>query len=163
MGQSGIEQMLYLLDQAFTEHEEHALLVNLATVRSEDWAWRTPGGERTIAEIAEHVGECKFMYANHAFGDGAMSWDEFDSRYRPLQEKDEMVAWLSDGQRVFRGYVAELEDDSELLTRRRAPWDAEYETRWLIGAIIEHDLYHAGEINHIRALSQGNDAWPDYS
>ena len=36
------------------------------------------------------------------------------------------------------------------------------ETRWLISAMIEHDLYHSGEINHVRALLQGNDAWPDY-
>jgi hypothetical protein len=25
--------------------------------------------------------------------------------------------------------------------------------------MIEHDLYHAGEINHIRALRQENDRW----
>ena len=27
-----------------------------------------------------------------------------------------------------------------------------------IEVMIEHDLYHAGEINHIRDLHQGNDA-----
>jgi hypothetical protein len=25
--------------------------------------------------------------------------------------------------------------------------------------MIQHDLYHAGEINHIRALRQRNDRW----
>jgi hypothetical protein len=34
-----------------------------------------------------------------------------------------------------------------------------HETRWFIVTMIEHNLYHAGEINHIRALSQGNDNW----
>ena len=33
------------------------------------------------------------------------------------------------------------------------------ESRWIIAVMIEHDLYHAGEINHIRALRQGNDGW----
>jgi len=26
--------------------------------------------------------------------------------------------------------------------------------------MIAHDFYHAGEINHIRALLQGTDRWP---
>ena len=25
--------------------------------------------------------------------------------------------------------------------------------------LMRHDLYHAGEINHLRALAQDNDAW----
>ena len=25
--------------------------------------------------------------------------------------------------------------------------------------MIDHDLYHAGEINHIRTVRQGNDRW----
>jgi hypothetical protein len=25
--------------------------------------------------------------------------------------------------------------------------------------MIEHDLYHAGEINHLRSLRQGTDRW----
>ena len=32
------------------------------------------------------------------------------------------------------------------------------ETRWIISVMITHDLYHAGEINHIRCLSQRDDA-----
>jgi hypothetical protein len=164
MSRSGIEQMLFLLDEAFEGHEEHGLLVNLATVRDEEWLlWQAPGGVRTIAQMVEHVGECKFMYANYAFGDGKMSWHEFDSRNAALPDKPGMIGWLREGQAVLRGHVEALADDSELTVLRRAPWGKEYETRWLIGVMIEHDLYHAGEINHIRALAQGNDAWPDYS
>jgi hypothetical protein len=33
------------------------------------------------------------------------------------------------------------------------------ETRWIIKSMIEHDLYHAGEINRMRALRQENDRW----
>ena len=32
-------------------------------------------------------------------------------------------------------------------------------TRFLIVNMIEHDVYHAGEINHTRALLQNDDAW----
>jgi len=36
-------------------------------------------------------------------------------------------------------------------------WDELKETRWIINMIIQHDLYHAGEINHLRVLHQQND------
>ncbi len=39
-------------------------------------------------------------------------------------------------------------------------WGEPAETRWIISEIIEHDLYHAGEINHLRAVLQGDDRWP---
>ena len=39
--------------------------------------------------------------------------------------------------------------------RREAP----EKMRWIISVMIEHDVYHAGEINHLRALMQGNDRW----
>ena len=30
----------------------------------------------------------------------------------------------------------------------------------LLAIMIAHDFYHAGEINHLRALLQGTDRWP---
>jgi hypothetical protein len=33
------------------------------------------------------------------------------------------------------------------------------ETRWIISVMIQHDLYHAGEINHVRSLLSGDDRW----
>ena len=29
----------------------------------------------------------------------------------------------------------------------------------ILHVLMRHDLYHAGEINHLRALAQDNDAW----
>jgi uncharacterized damage-inducible protein DinB len=153
-----VEHYLYILDKAFDSEFEHALVKNLSTVRDEDWTVLPPNAKRSIAQIAQHVGDCKFMYANKAFGDGAMTWGDFDERWRNLPSRDSMIEWLRDGHAFFRSWVEKL-DDAELLVLRTAPWDEQFETRWLISAIIEHDLYHAGEINHIRALLQNNDAW----
>ena len=66
---------------------------------------------------------------------------------------------MREGQRRLRDDIAALADDADLLQHRRANWGETYETRWLISVMIEHDLYHAGEINHIRALRQRNDRW----
>jgi hypothetical protein len=38
-------------------------------------------------------------------------------------------------------------------------WGEQKETRWIITAMIQHDLYHAGEINHLRSLHRQTDRW----
>jgi hypothetical protein len=53
--------------------------------------------------------------------------------------------------------VAALTDD-ELYRVRPGYWAEPKPLLDTIVVMIEHDLYHAGEINHIRALHQGNDA-----
>jgi hypothetical protein len=91
-----------------------------------------------------------------------MDWHDFDSRHKPeLPDKAAMIKFISEGQSYLRGFVDKL-DDGDLIVKRKWHPGPVMETRWLISAMIEHDLYHAGEINHIRALLQGNDAWPDY-
>jgi hypothetical protein len=67
-----IEQMLYLLDQAFEGDDEHSLLANLRSLRDDDWRSPAPGGGRTVLHLVQHVGQCKYTYENHAFGDGSM-------------------------------------------------------------------------------------------
>jgi len=78
----------------------------------------------------------------------------------PLEALDvsDVIEWLEQGHRRFRESIARL-DDGELLRPRPVNWGETKETRWIIRVMIEHDLYHAGEINHIRSLRQGNDRW----
>ena len=38
-------------------------------------------------------------------------------------------------------------------------WGEERATRWIIAAMVTHDAYHAGEINHIRSMLDGDDRW----
>ncbi len=162
MARACIEQLLYLMDEAFEGHGEHSLLANLRSVPDDDWLWLAPGGGRSILNLVQHVGECKYVYDNHAFGDGSMRWDRPGTV--PTIDRDSpraaVIDWLREGQRCLRDSVASLEDDNELPRPRRANWGQEYETRWLINVMIQHDLYHGGEINHIRALRQDNDRWP---
>ena len=66
--------------------------------------------------------------------------------------------WLRQGHYGFREHVSSLNDD-ELLRRRPRPEGGLKETRWIIGVMIEHDLYHAGEINHLQSLISGDDLW----
>lgn len=162
MGRAAIEQYLYLMDQAFdAPRDGHPLLSNLASVTDDDWLWLPPGGKRCIFQLVQHIGECKYVYDNHAFGDGSMRWDVPGSTPTVTREmpRDEVIEWLREGHRRLRTSVAALVDDAELIRPRKSSWGTEYETRWLINEMIQHDLYHGGEINHLRALHQGNDRW----
>ena len=69
------------------------------------------------------------------------------------------IDWMTAAHRRFVDHLAALGDD-DLGEPRLANWGETVPTRWLVSAIATHSTYHAGEINHIRALLQGNDAWP---
>lgn len=159
MTNTALDQILYLLDEAFDGTEWHSLLGNLRSVTTDDWDWVPPDGHRSIRSIVQHVGACKFMYENHAFGDATLWWDH------PLVDGENEVTtipsaidWLGEGQLRLRGGIANL-DDAELLKPRLTNWGDLKETRWIVGTMIQHDLYHAGEINHIRSLHQRGDRW----
>jgi hypothetical protein len=156
MSRAGIEQLLYQMDEAFKDNPWGSLMRNLRTVRDEDWEWLPEGGSRHVLHIVQHVGYALRIYENHAFGDRSMTWDKPTDVPRE-STPSVMVDWLRDSQRLLRDSVASLEDDSELSRPRRAPWGTDAETRWIINNMIQHELYHAGEINHLRALHQRND------
>ena len=61
-----------------------------------------------------------------------------------------------EGHRRLRESIAALKDH-DLSLQRKVHYGGTAETRFIISVMIEHDLYHAGEINHLRALRQGND------
>jgi len=97
----------------------------------------------------QHVGGCKFMYENHAFGDATLAWNApLVDGHGVLGDLASATAWLREGQRRLRARIATL-NDRDLLERRRAPWGEPKETRCPVAVMIQHDLYHAGEINHM--------------
>ena len=55
--------------------------------------------------------------------------------------------------------VDELEDDAELEVPRKAHWGDLVPTNVLLTIVLQHDLFHGGEINHLRALLQDDDEW----
>lgn len=69
------------------------------------------------------------------------------------------LTWLTDGHRRWLASVRALHDDSELDQDRLTNWGERLPTRVIIRIMIAHDLYHAGKINHLRALIQETDRW----
>jgi hypothetical protein len=178
MARAAVDELLYLLDRAFEADGEHSLLGNLRRVGPDDWTWLPPDGSRSIRTLVGHVGACKLMYENHAFGDASLRWQdigahggepppagrdwlsvsELDARLAAVElaAPEPAIAWLRAAHARLRDSVAAL-DDAELARPRPANWGKLVETRTLIAVMIAHDYYHAGEINHLRALRQRDD------
>jgi DinB superfamily len=163
---TAIDEIVYLLDEAFrgtgieATNESQSLLANLSTVEDACWRAVPTGGTRTIESVVLHVGSCKVMYDEYAFGPGELDWDHLD--VQPWREgaapRDDAMSWLTRAHERFVGHVRDLRDD-ELAVPMRTNWGEQREARWLISTILQHDAYHAGEINHIRALLSSDDRW----
>jgi len=157
-----IDTLCWLIEEAFEGDTGDSIMSNLVNVREEDWTAVPPGGGRSISDILEHVGWCKWMYEDYAFGTASLQGDK-----PPLvpggslrsRSHDELLAWLKEGHYKWLGSVRTLGDDSELECDRLTNWGEWMKTRIIIRSMIGHDYYHAGEINHLRALLQGNDRW----
>jgi hypothetical protein len=164
---SGIDSMLYLLDEAFRgigieqSNESQALLPNLRTVSDDVWHRLPDGASRSIAAIAIHVGACKIMYDDYAFGPGTLRFGtpEVEPWRNGESEMAEVIAWLEAAQGRLVDHVAALAGDAELDVPRLTNWGELRPTRWIIAAMITHDAYHAGEINHLRSSLGTDDRW----
>lgn len=160
---TAIETLVWLIEDAFQGDPDNSLLSNLHDLREEDWTALPSGSNRSIADILEHVGWSKWMYEDYAFGSASMRGDEpplipaNGARSRPHTE---LLDWLVEGHRRWLKSVRALSDDSELQRERLTNWGDHLSTRVIIRIMIAHDFYHAGEINHIRALLQRTDRWP---
>jgi len=161
-GHQTIDTLCWLIDDAFQGDLSQSVINNLTHLREPDWTALPPGGGRSIADILEHVGWCKWMYEDYAFGTASMAGDKpplippGGARSRP---QGELVEWLKEGHAKWLASVRNLAEDGELERDRLTNWGEWLKTRTIIRIMIGHDYYHAGEINHPRALLQGNDRW----
>jgi uncharacterized damage-inducible protein DinB len=162
LGRTAIETLAWLTEDAYQGDPAHSLLASLRELRDEDWTALPPGAGRSVADILEHVGWAKWMYEDYAFGPAALRGDRpplVPGGGRRSRPRDELMAWLAEGHRRWHAALAALPDDAELDRLRLTNWGQLLPTRTLIRIMIAHDFYHAGEINHLRAVLQGTDRW----
>jgi uncharacterized damage-inducible protein DinB len=167
MAEPGVEALLYLVDEAFEgrgieeSNESQALLTNLVTVTDAEWRALPTGAVRSIESMVLHVAGCKVMYTDYAFGGGTKHWGTpevegpWEAGSAPIADA---LAWLRETHRSWREHVASL-TDANLDEPRKTNWGELRPTKWIIAALIGHDFYHAGEINHLRSLLGTDDRW----
>jgi hypothetical protein len=100
------------------------------------------------------------MYADYAFGSATLTWGSSEVQPWPDGEApmSDTLVWLRDTHARLMVHVTSLAD-ADLKIPRLTNWGEQRETRWLLSALLEHDTYHAGEINHLRSLMAGDDRW----
>ena len=165
MTRIAIELLLRRMDAAYRGDYFHALRKNVESVRPEEWDVRPATWsveefgtqpELSICETVLHVAGAKFMYADRAFGDASLEWGDIRP---PALDMESVLAWLAEGHQQLVAGLAALQDDGELLVERPAPWRMPLVREQLIGIVINHDLYHSGEVNRQRALIRGAEGW----
>ena len=156
-----VEAYIYLYERAF-DKGEHSFVRNLESIADEDWDAVVPGQPfgRSIGYIAWHTVAGKHLYWDHAFGEkklnGAITGEGVKNPRRLLPD---VLAYGRLWQEKWLASISQL-DDEALAAPTTAHWGAVLSMRRVIAAVIEHDLYHAGEINHLRAVLQGTDKAP---
>ena len=167
MADPAVSAYLDLLQEAFDgrgieeSNESQSLLWNLATVTDAAWLALPPGATRTIESMVRHIGACKLMYIDYAFDAGTRQWGtpEVEGPWEiGAAPRLEAIEWLRESHRQL---VARAEGltGADLDRLRPTTWGELRPTRWILAAMIGHDFYHAGEINHLRSLLGTDDRW----
>lgn len=159
MARTIIDHLIAQLDAAFERSEAHSLLGNLRDIDDTGWHWVPSGGERSIAGVIWHAACAKYLHHSHTFGDGSVTWEHPQCARAHVEGMATAMPWVREGQRRFVKAVIALPDDSALSQVRPTHWGGTRSVQATIESVILHDAYHAGEINHIRALMQGDDRW----
>jgi uncharacterized damage-inducible protein DinB len=154
------------LEAAYRHDPFHAFRKNVASVRADEWDLRPADWsveefgtqpELSICDLVLHVAGAKHMYADRIFGDAALEWTDID--VPASREMDATLAFLDEGHQLLADGLARLADDADLIADRPAPWRMPMRREQLLGIVINHDLYHAGEVNRQRALIRGAAGW----
>jgi hypothetical protein len=167
MTRTAIDALLRQMNAAYRVDPFHAFRKNLDSVRPDEWDVRPSGWsvdefgsqpELSIRDLVVHVAGPKYMYADRAFGDATLEWEDIRP---PARDTEPLLAWLDEGHRRLVDGLTALEDDAELAVECKTPWRAPAIVRrdQLVIVVINHDVYHSGEINRQRALLRGTQGW----
>jgi DinB superfamily len=111
-----------------------------------------PAPVTTIGWRLVHVGECKIMYHEYAFGAGKLTWPEIDSAH----DASAAIAQLEEGHALLVADLHALASDAlerPVLTN----WGEEWPAWRVFWTMIHHDVHHGAEIGALRDLYRAND------
>jgi hypothetical protein len=152
---TNVEQLLAIIDQAYDRRSWHGtnLRGSIRAVTPEIAAWRPATGRHNIWELVVHGAYWKYTITRRITSERRGSFPLKGSNWFPRPVEPDADAWRADvallGQahRAMRAAIAALP-----LNRLQAPIKSGPSLSWFISGIAAHDLYHAGQIQLIKAL-----------
>jgi hypothetical protein len=159
MAGSELDLLLDLLDRAYNRKSWHGpnLRGSLRGVEATTAAWRPADGRHSIWEIVVHAAYWKYIVRRRLLGDKRGSFPLKGSNWfpRPVTATPEAwradVALLEQTHRALRAAVAGVRPAELAVT----PHGSRVSNREMIGGIIAHDVYHAGQIQVLKRLATG--------
>ena len=153
-----VELLAQLLESAFRGPTAHSLLANLSDVRDAYWDARPPRGDRSIGEIVEHCAIGAELWHDTLLGGEQRTYDALLIERReagaagPARVREALIA----AHDRFLASMGSL-DDAQLADARRTHYGAPTTVERAIVVLIEHALFHAGEIGVLRGLIPQDD------
>jgi hypothetical protein len=152
-----IRLLLDVFDQAFSGSSWHGapLWGSVRGVTATEALWRPGRGRHNIWEIVLHTAYWKCMVRRRLARDPAIAFPRPGSNWLALPDRPTGATWKRDRELLqseherLRRVIARF--DATLLGRRG--WRSNWRNAQDIYGIASHDLYHAGQIQLLRRLS----------
>lgn len=165
-----VEALIRRLDEAWRASRWHSLQGALEGMTDDEAEWVPPdyqspdpwGFSGCILDIVFHVAVDNFVYPEQAVGKRSQTAEIIEARFSDKGgDRQAALDLLHDSHEHVRTVLSTL-DDADL--ERRVEAEGIYQGRrveTLFVELIEHDIYHAGQINYIRSLYDGATAGED--
>ena len=151
-----IAVLLHLIDEAYENSAWHGptLKASLRGVSAREAAWRPAPGRHSIREITAHAAYWKYVVRRRLTGDATASFPFTKSNWPALSPGSEK-AWRAEREVLDREHRALRKVVAAYPARRlrsRLPWTRNRKPLREIAGIAFHDVYHAAQIQLVKAL-----------
>ena len=159
-----VEHLKSQLENAYRGSRWHSLLSALKDVTPEEAAWKPPAYagfpwmKGSIVEIVFHVGGDSLYQLDQALGKRELTWEVLQERFE--REGGDLEAALRLAEEGYNALQRALDPltDEDLRREYSIPESKGKQKRTLqafFEMMIEHHLYHAGQIVYARCVFQG--------
>ena len=153
---TALDLLLSSFDQAFDKKSWHGtnLRGSLRGVTAEEAVWRPGLGRHSIADLTLHAAYWKYCVLRRfaggekgGFPRQGSNWFELPATYTEKEWQADLTL-LGEMHRSLRTAIAALAP-AEL---NKTPKGSKVSNLAIIQGIIAHDLYHAGQVQYVKAL-----------
>lgn len=152
-----VQQLLTILDQAYDRRSWHGanLRGSIRGVSVQQASWRPAAGRHNIWELVVHAAYWKYVVWRRLTGQRRGSFPLKGSNWFPRPEEASEQAWRADValldrmHRSLREAVAAMPASDLAAT----PSGSTISNAFLLSGAAAHDVYHAGQIQLLKKLS----------